>query len=67
MDRGTEDEEQRREGSEKVSYRDSVIGRGRSAHVYGSGIKKEEEVSDVDEIEEGNNGSWFSMGMTHKE
>lgn len=67
MDRGKKDEEQCGKGSERVSYRDSVIGKGRSDHVYGSGLEEEEEVSYDDEIEEGTNGSWFSMGMTHKE
>lgn len=34
--------------------------------MYGSGIEEEEAVSDDDEIGEGTDGFWFSMGMTRK-
>lgn len=49
----------------KVSHRDSVVGRGPGAQVYGSALEEEGEVLDNDPIDD--DGSWFSMGMTREE
>lgn len=67
-DASTMDDATGRGGDVRVSYRNSIIGRGRSTQMYGSGIEEEEEeVSDDDKIEQGSDSSWFYIGMARKE
>lgn len=48
----------------KISYRDSVLGRGRSGYTEAFVVEDEGVLLDDDPLEEGDDGTWFAMGMT---
>lgn len=54
-------------GGSKVSYRDSVFGSRARVVMDEDGSMEDGDISDDDQIEESNEGTWFGIGMTREE